>query len=90
MFLLPVRSPPFKVIVPVATPEIISKVVRFRPLSGRSMIRCVSMTWEIDESLVSTMLAPAVTSTVSVNAPTCSAMFWVRFSATCSTMPICT
>jgi hypothetical protein len=73
----------------VATPERVSKDVRLRPLSGRSTIRCCSMTWEIDESLVSTMLAPACTSTVSVSAPTCNETFWVRFSATCKTMPVC-
>ncbi len=69
-------------------PESVSSCVGLRPFNGRSSIRCWSITWEIEFSLVSTIAAFAVTCTLSVTDPICSVTGISMLDATCSVMPL--
>ena len=90
MFLLPVRSPPFRVMVEVAKPEITSRLAGLRPFSGRSTILSPSTSCEMEFSLVSTWEALAVTSTLSLVDPISSVTDCVRLFPASSPMPFCT
>ena len=59
----------------VPAPVKVSNWVGLRPFSGRSTILRCSITCEMALSLVSTMAALAVTSTLSVTEPTCRITF---------------
>ena len=72
-----------------AAPESSTSCDAWRPSSGRPTI-CSSVTTVPTEELrVSTMVAAAVTVSVSSTAPTLSVTLMVGLDPTCSVMPLC-
>ena len=83
-FLFVLRSPAG---AEVASPDRKISSVAWRPFSGNSMTRWLSITWPTPVFLVSTSVVFAVTVTCSLIAPSASVTFISGFDPTCSTMP---